>query len=641
MFVGCEDGRMTAFWVVIGALALAVPHVATVGTDGAMAWGGLPFPAECAGVLLAVACFYLVGIPRRLREALEPATLACIAAMLVVELVGVFLGEGSQGGLAWGFVDEAIHAAAAVLWLALAAAKRREAAEEDKASNALVVALLFLGGATWYLTTAALRYALPHWKSEHETLLWACALLWAAPLATLLRAASCTKKTFVARAFAPVLGVLVANRAWMMALGFGFGAPRVGSLAGALLAAPVLSVAALAIAWVNEKPDKEDAPIVESAQAQSASQASCLPLHLVSGYDALSDRERAVLLKTLDGASATAIGAELGISDATARTYRARAYEKMNVSGSAELFAILRAAIERPAPTLDGDAQTPGVRAGDAQTPGTQVPNSLLKPLMRMKPQLACVLAALAAVAVLLVCRNVSAHASALVLCIVCFGCFAVGFAKLGARAESASPEAVIMAASLGAGVALALAALAFGPGAYVARRAILSAAAFIAALWLAHRERAFWGTAPYLALAAFGLVGAALIPCGARVQALVHSTLPFFLVAACLVLAAFALKELVNDAEALVAELTLKGDERVLAYLQGRGISDIMAQVALLTARDFPASGIAATLHISGSTVAKYRMRAYKTLGVSNKEELTKLLEREAGLVGGGWHDE
>ena len=633
---------MTAFWVVIGALALAAPHIATVGIDGAMAWGGLPFPAECAGVLLAVACFYLVDIPKRLREALEPAMLACIAAMLVVELVGAFLGEGSQGGLTWGFVDETIHTVAAALWLAHAAEKRRESAGEDKASNALVATLLFLGGATWYLTTAAVRYAMPVWEPAHEMLLWACALLWAAPLATLLRAASCTKKTFAKRVLAPVLGILVANRAWMVALVFGLGAPRLGSLAGALLAAPVLSVAALAIAWLNEKPESEHVQLVENGLPRPAGQAACLPLQLVSGYDALSDREGAVLLKTLDGASATAIGAELGISDATARTYRARAYEKMNVSGSAELLAILRAAIERPASALDGGAQAPGAQAPNAQAPnaqvpGAQAPGALLQPLMHLKPQLACVLVALAAIAVILVCRNASAHASALVLCIACFACAAVGFAKLGVPAESASPEATIVAASLGVGAALALAALAFGPGAYVARRAILSAAAFIAALWLAHRERAFWSAAPCLALAAFGLAGAALIPCGVRAQALVHSTLPFFLVAACLVLAAFALKELVNDAEALVADLTLKGDERVLAYLQGRGISDIMAQVALLTARDFPASGIAATLHISGSTVAKYRMRAYKALGVSNKEELTNLLEREAGLVGGG----
>ena len=558
---------MTLFWIAIGTLALAAPHIATVGTDGAMAWGGLPFPAECAFVLLAVLCFYLTGVPKRMRGALEPATLIVTLSMLVLEVVGALFGEGSQGGLVWGFVDETLHATAVTLWILLVAVSRREAVgQDDRMPNVLVATLLFISGAVWYLTTAAVRYALTVWEPAHEMLLWACALLWAAPIATLLRTASCTKRDFAVRAGAPVLGVLVANRTWVILLNLGVPAPSLGDLIGVLLAGAILSLAALVIAWINEKPagtsGEQPLPSREGTTGDAPNLSAQLPFHLIPGYDTLSEREQAVLLQTLAGATATTIAANYGISDATVRTYRARAYEKLQVSGSAELLSTMRAAIEKPALT------------------------------------------------------QVTTHQHV---------------------ANDCTPEAALMAACIGAAVALALAALIFGPRAYLARRAILTAATIATALWLVFRERALWDGSPWLALTSFLIVGAALVPSGVRVQALVHSTLPFFFVAACLVVAAFALKDLVSDAEALVAAATLAGDERVLAYLQGRGISDVMAQVALLTARDFPQGGIAATLHVSNSTVAKYRTRVYKALGVKGKEELTQLLEREAGLSSRG----
>ena len=561
---------MTVFWVAIGTLALAAPHIATVGTDGAMAWGGLPFPAECAAVLLAIISFYLADVPRRLRGILEPATLICTLVMLVVELTGAIFGEGSQGGLVWGFVDEMLHAAAVTLWVLLTANNRPESAERDaQTSNVLVAALLFIGGLVWYLTTAAVRYALAVWQPVHEMLLWACAPLWAAPIATLLRTASCSKTTFAIRAAAPVLGIIVANRAWVIALNLGIPAPKLGNLIGVLLAAAVLSVAALAIAWINEKPggtQGEFATTEGVSQQKPDSTAAQLPLYLIPGHDTLSEREQAVLLQTLNGATATTIAADLGISDATVRTYRARAYEKLQASGSAELLSIMREAIEKPAIHQPAAPQT--------------------------------------------------------------------------RTADNCSHEAVLMAVCIGAAVALALAALVFGPEAYFVRRVILTSITLVVAVWLVLRERPVWGGAPHLAFAAFCIVGVALVPCGVRAQALVHSTLPFFCVAACLVIATFALKDLVSDAEVLVATATLAGDERVLAYLQGRGISDVMARVALLTARDFPQGGIAPTLHVSTSTVAKYRTRAYKALGVSGKEELKQLLEREAGLTPAGGED-
>ena len=54
---------------------------------------------------------------------------------------------------------------------------------------------------------------------------------------------------------------------------------------------------------------------------------------------------------------------------------------------------------------------------------------------------------------------------------------------------------------------------------------------------------------------------------------------------------------------------------------------------MALLTARDYPLGGIAATLGLADSTVNNYRTRTYAELGVKGKTELIELLEKEAGL--------
>jgi DNA-binding CsgD family transcriptional regulator len=62
---------------------------------------------------------------------------------------------------------------------------------------------------------------------------------------------------------------------------------------------------------------------------------------LSSQSHTLTDRERQVVLRILDGYTTKIIALELKISPSTVVTYRARAYEKLGVSCRAELFAAI------------------------------------------------------------------------------------------------------------------------------------------------------------------------------------------------------------------------------------------------------------------------------------------------------------
>ncbi|MCP3720617.1 helix-turn-helix transcriptional regulator [Paraburkholderia sp. CNPSo 3281] len=55
----------------------------------------------------------------------------------------------------------------------------------------------------------------------------------------------------------------------------------------------------------------------------------------------LTEREREVILRILDGITAERIAEDLGISPTTVVTYRSRAYQKLGVSTRRELFAII------------------------------------------------------------------------------------------------------------------------------------------------------------------------------------------------------------------------------------------------------------------------------------------------------------
>lgn len=69
-------------------------------------------------------------------------------------------------------------------------------------------------------------------------------------------------------------------------------------------------------------------------------------------------------------------------------------------------------------------------------------------------------------------------------------------------------------------------------------------------------------------------------------------------------------------------------------SYLEGRGLSSLEASVALMAARGATATETALALNMSPSSVAAYKSRGLKKLGVEGVDELRELLKKDAGLA-------
>ena len=69
-------------------------------------------------------------------------------------------------------------------------------------------------------------------------------------------------------------------------------------------------------------------------------------------------------------------------------------------------------------------------------------------------------------------------------------------------------------------------------------------------------------------------------------------------------------------------------------SYLEGRGLSSLEAGVALMAVRGATATETALALNMSPSSVAAYKGRGFKKLGVEGIDELRELLKKDAGLA-------
>lgn len=74
---------------------------------------------------------------------------------------------------------------------------------------------------------------------------------------------------------------------------------------------------------------------------------------------------------------------------------------------------------------------------------------------------------------------------------------------------------------------------------------------------------------------------------------------------------------------------------ERALKYLEGRGLGELQANVALGIALGQSTREICSTCQTTTATVKSYRLRTYQMLGVHNVRELRELLQHDAGLTG------
>ena len=323
------------------------------------------------------------------------------------------------------------------------------------------------------------------------------------------------------------------------------------------------------------------------------------------GGGALSERELEVACGLACGHSVAEIAQELGVSASTVSTYRARAYEKLGVETNAQLVASLT----RPSsqPDLE-DAQKPKFR-------------SRLLPGVALAA--ACVAGCLCecyADAGALVAYNVALVAAGALL-------IAVGLIRLGEVGQSLgySLAGVLVGLSMSAVLVLSSGA----PGGFlgVALFAFVLAISVVASVWAAQE-----GLGSRQALGAgLGLLAMISVSYSGRYIS------PWMLLCftlACIAAAAVLLWVGARGRRGKLVEKTLDGEVRARLYLEGRALSSLEASVALMAARGATAAETALALSMSPSSVAAYRSRGLKKLGVEGVDELRELLEKDAGLA-------
>ena len=618
---------MNLLLIPLGLLALGVPHVVAAGFYDCVPTSGLAYAGEIAFSLILLTWITRRGIDTRRASHWMVASLTCSVATVLFGAVCSFAASDALGAGAV-LLEQLLHAAAVSTWLIALLAGRDKAASDPVPWAAY--ALAGIGGALWYLVQAAVMKACGTRVQYLDVILVANTLLCALPCAVSLVLGKLNQKQCVALVALPLVGALVGNRAWALLELVGLPSYSLRSLGAAMLVAPVLMCGVLVILWMAGLMDVGTEPSVLPDEAAkdttpAAPPSVSLPLNNIPGYQQLSERERQVLLYALDGATAQETADQTGIAAATVRTYRARALAKLGVADVAELLTAVRLSIQDPVTLLSEPEE-------DA-SPATRTLIERLTPLSGVGCLTACVL-------LLAVCLRLppSEAIQELAGCGVFAACAVLGYA-LSERSQSDPDESgtivlqEVIALLIGCAVALVVVALAKGPQAWLLRRIIIGAPVLAVAFWVGFRVCALQRHMVWHALGYCGVAGMAFIPASRLALEFLQSVWPLALAAICAITTLPLLRQVINDELAYVASAALSGDERTLAYLKGRGLTDLQSQVVLLTAQNYPMGGIASTLHVSTSTVAQYRSKAYKALDVDGKLELMELLYREAGL--------
>lgn len=116
--------------------------------------------------------------------------------------------------------------------------------------------------------------------------------------------------------------------------------PAAASLSiAAIFGVALVSILILLLVAVHLKRGHADGSVEYKGQELRATTS----LVALDGIDAPSSREREVLDLTLQGLTQKEIGGQLGVSVATAGTYRTRAYRKLGLASKEELIALLEA----------------------------------------------------------------------------------------------------------------------------------------------------------------------------------------------------------------------------------------------------------------------------------------------------------
>lgn len=346
----------------------------------------------------------------------------------------------------------------------------------------------------------------------------------------------------------------------------------------------------------DERPSAEDpASVVREA------------LLSLRGGGALSERELEVACGLACGHPVAEIAQELGVSASTVSTYRARAYEKLGVETNAQLVASLT----RPSsqPNLE-DAQKPKIRS-------------------RLLPGVA--LAAACVAGCLCGCYGCYGGDGALVaynVALVAAGALLVpvGLVRIGEGGQS-----------LGYSLAGALVGLSMSAVLVLSRDPIGFLGAVLLAVAIAISVAASaWATQESLGSqqalgAGLGLLALSSVSYSGRY---INPWMLLCFTFASIAAAAVLLWVGARNRRGKLVENTLDGEARVRSYLEGRGLSSLETGVALMAARGATATETALALSMSPSSVAAYKSRGLKKLGVEGVAELRELLKKDAGLA-------
>lgn len=323
------------------------------------------------------------------------------------------------------------------------------------------------------------------------------------------------------------------------------------------------------------------------------------------GGGALSERELEVACGLACGHPVAEIAQELGVSASTVSTYRARAYEKLGVETNAQLVASLT----RPSSQPDSE---------DAQ-----------KPIFRSRLLPGVALAAACVAGCLCVCYEGDGALVAYNVALVAAGALliAVGPIRIGEGGQSLGYSLAGVLVGLSMSAVLVLSPVAPGGFLGVALFAFVLAISVVASVWAAQEglgsQQALGAGLGLLAMISVSYSGRYISP---------WMLLCFTL--ACIAAAAVLLWVGARSRRGKLVEKTLDGEVRARLYLEGRGLSSLEAGVALMAARGATAAETALALSMSPSSVAAYKSRGLKKLGVEGIDDLRELLKKDAGLA-------
>lgn len=611
---GLNQGAYVGFMgLATGVLLLALPHLASAQTGFAAAWGGLPFPGELLFVILTGVV--APHLPKKLR-AYAPAALI-VAASLLVTFEAWCLAQGHAGmnTIAMGLIEEALHGLSVALWVVWLLFER---AENNGEINIALYVVSGLSGALWYAGMSELRLGEVMNVASAELMSWGFTLAWSiCAVAFLYREAALGVRgsLVVLTVFS---GVLFGNRGWwiLYPLDVRFLIPGF-ALAIACVA---LMLACAAVAWAL--------PAKGSAEDRNSMEEPTSFLEM-AGLDTteLSAREREALELALEGATVDQAAERMGIARSTVASYRSRALSKLDVGSVQDLLALIRKRMGIAGPN-DGSEE-------DAHTQPS---------LWDTRRAAVSALLVIPSVAV----RFLVPEAFLNALLTVVFACvFAAGIESLLRVRQRSSVTEIMVALLAGSACAIVCAGCVFGPQIYLVRRLVVSLCIVYLLLFVMRHfpcgePHAPGQSTPYervraIALTCAGLVGCALVPPGSHAIVILSSAgWATGLAAAALLCAALLCVAARERRLADLANASLIGDERKLAYLQGCGLGALEAKVALLTAHGFSRAQIAETLALAPSTVSSYRSFAYAALGVANRQGLTAALSEKTKANGG-----